>query len=430
MSYFHSLISSESSIPPSNTTYLFRADSGIVLNGSGVASWTDSIGGLVASQSTPANQPVFSSNAINSQPVVIFNGTSSRLDLPIQSLGNTHTICLVWKNNNILDIGNVITGIANSNYFGKTNQPFSYECNSKQASYYTGIRSLDYTHIVCVRAPTGTPVFYENGYTCAAQVGTAASFLNTDVFSLNGISNFPTASFLSGSNIAELRIYNRALNINEISQWNVYVNSRYKIPSKFSFPKNVITMGDSHTSSDPTTNGYPVRLRQLIDSSWNNLIIATGGSGVALNTSDIANNVLSKRDSSRIKDIVIIFVGTNDIATGTETGSTLYTKVVTNHTTLRNAGFKTMCVTLLPRTGNLTVSAATYESERVIFNNLIINNHLSFSDAIADFTNDINIGINGASNNTTYFQGDKIHLTVTGRDVLVNLYIYPQLLTM
>ena len=70
------------SIPTAGLQLWLRPDAGVVLNGSGVSTWTDQSGnGNDASQANPGRQPQLVNNALNGQPVMHFDGQDDRLGL-------------------------------------------------------------------------------------------------------------------------------------------------------------------------------------------------------------------------------------------------------------------------------------------------------------------------------------------------------------
>src|SRR5690606_4265795 len=164
--------------------------------------------------------------------------------------------------------------------------------------------------------------------------------------------------------------------------------------------------------------------------SYNILKISYPGTGIASVQTNMTNAVVPKRDITRTKDIVDIWIGTNDIASGTETGLSLYNKYIAVHAQARAVGFKTCANPILARSSVMAVSQATFDDESLIFNDLLAANWATFSDAFSAYNNDPVLCAPGASNNTTYFQGDKIHLNETGRNYLVENYKYPTLLSL
>src|SRR5690606_5442156 len=235
------------------------------------------------------------------------------------------------------DQGNVILGHSTVNYLGFPNIQFTYMCNNKAARWFSGVKRLGYSNIVITRSETGTPNYWECGYKCPVQANAQPSYLSTDEFPLNGISDMVSDAHLLNADLAEIRIYDRVLSDEEVKQYNRYVSYEFGIPQKYSFPKNIISMGDSLSSSTPTTNGWSVRFNEL-DTSYNILKISYPGTGIASVQTNMTNAVVPKRDITRTKDIVDIWIGTNDIASGTETGLSLYNKYIAVHAQARAVG--------------------------------------------------------------------------------------------
>ncbi|WP_420318828.1 T9SS type A sorting domain-containing protein [Ekhidna sp.] len=66
----------------SNVVLWLKPDKGVSVSGTNVLAWQDAAGnGLTASQAVPADQPSYTSNAINGYPSLTFDGTNSFLDL-------------------------------------------------------------------------------------------------------------------------------------------------------------------------------------------------------------------------------------------------------------------------------------------------------------------------------------------------------------
>ena len=78
----------------------------------------------------------------------------------------------------------------------------------------------------------------------------------------------------------------------------------------------------------------------------------------------------------------------------------------------------------------MTVSQATFDAEMTTFNNLLVANWSTFSDAFNNYASDSILCGSGASNNTTYFETDKIHLNTTGRNYLVDTYKHPTIMSL
>lgn len=94
----------------------FRADRGIVPNGSTVSQWNDQSGQKNnATQATGANQPTFLNNAIGGKPGLRFNGTSSFMNTASAvACGGANngpaSVAAVFVNNQIAGTGSVFSG--------------------------------------------------------------------------------------------------------------------------------------------------------------------------------------------------------------------------------------------------------------------------------------------------------------------------------
>lgn len=109
--------------------------------------------------------------------------------------------------------------------------------------------------------------------------------------------------------------------------------------------------------------------------------------------------------------IAFVWLGTNDIAGGA-TGAATYTQLLGLVSDLRGVGFAKIPVgTMLPRGTDAAV-----ETQRIDFNSRVNTGSANF-DGIADFGADATIGLPGSQNNTTYYNGDKIHLILAGNNV-------------
>ena len=97
---FTTAASGSSPIPTTGLGLWLKADTGVTLNGSGVAQWADQSGnGNNATQSVAAGQPTLVSGAINGLPAVSFNGTGQDMQFNLTLNGLTGmTIFMVNAN--------------------------------------------------------------------------------------------------------------------------------------------------------------------------------------------------------------------------------------------------------------------------------------------------------------------------------------------
>jgi hypothetical protein len=87
---------------------------------------------------------------------------------------------------------------------------------------------------------------------------------------------------------------------------------------------------------------------------------------------------------------------------------------------LKTAGCRVFVGTMLSRTGN-DIAGNTYDSDKNTYDALILTTAKSMgADAVIDFAANPLLGADGATGNTTYFQGDAIHPTQAGQQLLAN----------
>jgi lysophospholipase L1-like esterase len=176
--------------------------------------------------------------------------------------------------------------------------------------------------------------------------------------------------------------------------------------------------GDSITAGSQSTNGmtYPAQTAEGLESRAIVTNIGVGGQTVANMLSDVVAQVDPMYSASKL-NVVLVGGGTNDlyISGGTITVDALYANYVAYHTARRAVGFKTIAITLLPRTEVGT--PANFEDKRQDFNTRVRANWATFADALMDVGADATIGAPAASDNTTYF-ADKTHPTNAGYAVI------------
>lgn len=190
------------------------------------------------------------------------------------------------------------------------------------------------------------------------------------------------------------------------------------VPSASNVAK-VVYDGDSLTFGTGSTagNDYPSQCTALLGSSYTTALNA----GVAGQQSTAAyGDVGSQIDaqySATVRSIVVLWIGTNDIASGTAAATTQSN--ITNYVQWRqNVGFKMIVGTILPRTEFSSTPAM--ETARQAMNTWIRANSFG-ADGIADIAADARIGDIGDQNDTTYYDADKVHLNNTGYAIVAGI---------
>jgi hypothetical protein len=196
-------------------------------------------------------------------------------------------------------------------------------------------------------------------------------------------------------------------------------------------------VGDSITRMSQANYGlgYPfLALASIRNAGYiaENCDTAISGSGVTniLNPADIPFtpflNCVPFYSPARQKNIMVIQLGTNDIANGNGVAYTLYgTGSGSAYTGLypacdfaRNQGWKVVLITIGPRSDSMVVSQNTYNTQRAQLNNDILTNGLNHADRVVDTTGIVNFGRDGDSDNATYYSADKIHPINAGHALL------------
>lgn len=116
---------------------------------------------------------------------------------------------------------------------------------------------------------------------------------------------------------------------------------------------------------------------------------------------------------SGFKNIVPVWIGTNDIG-ASGSGTTAYNSLKTYFNSLVASG----CIPIIATATKRETGTGTQESERIIFNNLILND----TDIVYKIDCDSYPELQD-QNNTTYFQADKLHQTEDGRIFSANLFM-------
>lgn len=189
--------------------------------------------------------------------------------------------------------------------------------------------------------------------------------------------------------------------------------------------QNIIAHGDSITQGTGT-NTFPY-LAALVRSLYGdglicnykgrgisgqgfNYVYATGAPEFANLTTDALTYIDPLRNAG-LTNRLIVFAGTNDITLNATTGANCYTLLTTYlNARISSGGFlasELVVVPMLPR------EAGAKEADRTAYNNAIAGDAGGIGYKKVP-TTDTLLFAAYAQNNTTYFQGDKIHLTNAG----------------
>jgi hypothetical protein len=218
-------------------------------NNTAVATWADQSGnGYDATQGSTAARPTFIASGLNGLPVVRFDGTDDSLALGASALGMLRnvagaTVFLVVKYSNTTGANR--TSFFLSNGTSATSARIQIRTTTTPRYQVSGRRlDADSSQNVASNQATSTTNFvvqsaffnYQNTllqqYINGAKDGektdfqTAGNTSNTDSAAIN--IGTDSSSFLNGD-IAEIIVYNRALNTSELAQVHRYLARKWGI---------------------------------------------------------------------------------------------------------------------------------------------------------------------------------------------------------
>jgi lysophospholipase L1-like esterase len=205
--------------------------------------------------------------------------------------------------------------------------------------------------------------------------------------------------------------------------------AKQPIPDAFPASRPLVAiLGDSIANGDQVAGYQRWSYRMLADLSTAHpdlqLLNATrSGSGIPLaKNSPYSSDVLPWYSAQRAKNILILAVGTNDVAGGNNLQDML-DKYYGLLDSARATGWKTVACTLLPRSdATLALGKDGFEVERAAFNGDIVAHWAAHADALADVAAIAAIGAASASDNVAYYSTDKIHPTADGHALMEPVY--------
>lgn len=205
---------------------------------------------------------------------------------------------------------------------------------------------------------------------------------------------------------------------------NSQLNTAYPVDSSL----NVVNfIGNSLTNSIDGSYKYPHRCiselggtKSVTPGYYGTNGITTANLIIYFNIGYIPNTVINFPVTT---DIFVLWEGTNDLCSDTSRVNA-YNRIVQLCQLAKQAGFKVIIATILPR--SYPGTPVSYESARKYVNNQIRLNYQNFADDIADVGGDPLMGDSADVNNTTYYL-DKLHLTTVGYNRLADLYFTPSI---
>lgn len=204
----------------------------------------------------------------------------------------------------------------------------------------------------------------------------------------------------------------------------VFNNIKFTYPSLFPSRTDLfVATGDSITTSyyvDPNNSWPRLAFTDAGLDSW--FAVCYGGWTLADIYAKKARINWYRENFAHTNSYVVIFAGTNDLLTESET--TAFARLKDLAQDLKADGFTGIVViTCLPRhhTTNpgTSAAAAAFNTKRLAFNDAILADTSGDFAAVVDVEL-IDIGVNGEQDNTTYYNIDNVHLNYTGQQQLAD----------
>lgn len=398
-------------------------------DGDSISTWMDTSGqNNNATQGTIGNQPLFRINVQNGLPGVEFISTGKSLSTPsfLNSSFNTAFSYYAVVKHTASGL-TYVSSNGGAQWFHGSNGTESINTNGlsvasktlgENPAHLLSFRYDGSTEKISTNGPVQTNTFGFNGARTSGR-----SFSSTGNLGLAGaltIGQLSTGGSTWDGQILEMLIYQRALSDSEDTQVNTYLNNKYNFLSPFS--KQVLFVGNSLTAgfnlSSPATQAYPAQTDVLLgQSQWGYTNLGVTGITTPQLINSAPGGVDAFFDYRCTKNIAALWEVTNDLSIN-QNESTAYSNYVTWCQGRQTAGFKVVSFTVLPR--SVASSYSGFEADRQAINTSIRTNWATFSDVLCDVGADSNIGVPGSQTNTTYYQGDQIHLNPTGAGVVAS----------
>jgi lysophospholipase L1-like esterase len=277
--------------------------------------------------------------------------------------------------------------------------------SGSNASYYVADADTTLLSIQKIVNATATSVG-----TLTTLASTAFSGVNGDTITLHVVGNTLWVDLNGTRKVLQIADSTLATGVPGISIYgNVSTLSYFSAQSEAAFAGaalNVATVGDSITEgtgvlarwsdSLTVTKRSPFSISNMgIDSQGLNTTISSESSMTAIATASVDSLYVPG-----IANVIVLWGGTNDMATSGRTPAQLYADVQTYVAARKAIGWKVVIVPNLSRNGDDT-DQQTYNS--------LVSGGSTFYDALVSLPS--TLVANGAYSNTTYFQAGGIHPT-------------------
>ena len=374
-------------------------------NAAPVGKWTDqSVSGNNATQATAGNRAGLLTAWQNAKPAIRFRGTTQSLTLPADLGFGDFTIVLAVNQLSDSSGNDVILGQKSGVAFPlvfTTAGSFWYYDGVGQLTSSAGSFTRNVPVLVTLKRSGSTLTMYANG----VQVGTGN--VGTTALPMGQIAARAAGGLPSNIDLFEAVFYNSSLNNTDRRSVESYLTNKWGINGSASTASiGVSCLGDSLTAgfSGGITTSYPYQLVGQLPLNW--VVANYGNSGDGLAS---MQGRLSGITHTFGTNILVLFGGVNDLLNGAS-GATAFSSLQSLVTAAQALGFDVRIATL-PDSNHAT-SPAGFQTEKTVFNAAIVAGYPAAKVIRLDLN--ANIGANGASDNATYFNADKLHMTAAG----------------
>lgn len=247
-----SIDSNTSNVARTGLQLWLKSDNGVITTGSNVNTWHDVSGNSMdASESTSINQPTINNSAISGLPAVNFSGSAQYLQFPSGFANFTSGVTIIvvgkatgWTRDEARVLEFSPAGGINNDFL--LDEPTSsslafYTANSSgTVTEVTANNSLlmnNYQVMEATHNGTATGTLYANGVQYAQNTSMSALGNVSRTSNYIGRSGLVDGYYYQGE-IAEVFLWNRALNSTELASMHAYLKSRYTFPQPVTITNN------------------------------------------------------------------------------------------------------------------------------------------------------------------------------------------------
>lgn len=394
-----------------------------------LVTWTDSIGGIVATQATGANQPKYRTAGINGKPCIEFGGSAW---LPLTA-SNAIKTAMDAKSYTLMVITDQVAATAFGAMFGASNAAAGHlhVANATRVGRYGG----NLTSFAAPNTASGFTVycntvdsawsaqitqverFYLQG-TCFASNANPALILTTSATAAIGARDLTGVLPFKGR-IHDILVWNRALTPAEVALAHKWACAKYAQALPWAGVNRMLAIsGNSLSASVGSTDmvgGYPYKLATANSLTWGQWSCLAVG-GVNMNTLSTKTAEITDMIAATGKNLVAVgFEWTND-------QNAYAASVIWDHTVAYANAIKAVTGTKLVLGSSISLSTDP-NANRIAFNALFDSGAAAVCDAPVALHTDTSIGNTSAyATNSAAYWSEILHLNPAGQTIQQGLF--------